>query len=86
MIASHDLRFLEDTCSEVWVVEGGAVVRQQQPDVRDALSDYAVRLMERVRRRAEKQQRRQAAGGGGGGGGGGGKGGGGHVGPKVVKK
>ncbi|PNH06652.1 putative ABC transporter ATP-binding protein C29A3.09c [Tetrabaena socialis] len=51
VIASHDLRFLSDTCDQVWVVEGGEVRRQPQPDPVGAVAAYASRLMERVRRR-----------------------------------
>ncbi|KAG2490916.1 hypothetical protein HYH03_010829 [Edaphochlamys debaryana] len=57
VIASHDLQFLKDTCDQIWVVEGGRVSRQPQPEAVDAVDEYAARLMERLRKRAERQRR-----------------------------
>ncbi|GIL76494.1 hypothetical protein Vretimale_6024 [Volvox reticuliferus] len=59
VIASHDLQFLRDTCSEVWVVEGGQATRQPQQEVDEAITCYANRLLDKLRRRADKLRRQQ---------------------------
>ncbi|KAG2450914.1 hypothetical protein HYH02_004746 [Chlamydomonas schloesseri] len=57
VLATHDLQFLKDTCNQVWVVEGGAVTRQPQPEAADAVADYAARLMQGIQRRAARSKR-----------------------------
>ncbi|KXZ41806.1 hypothetical protein GPECTOR_277g728 [Gonium pectorale] len=57
VVASHDLRFLRDTCSEVWVVEGGTASRQAQPEPADAIAAFVARLLQRVRRKGGSGRR-----------------------------
>ncbi|GIL64084.1 hypothetical protein Vafri_18060 [Volvox africanus] len=59
VIASHDLQFLRDTCSEVWVVEGGQATRQPQQEVDEAITSYTTRLQDKLRRRADKLRLQQ---------------------------